>query len=164
MKLFGNKTESLFDIWSIEHFISGITIGSIICLILVTYKFEDLKGESFSQKSRTDDSYKNFHFTYLILILLISYIWEVFEFYLEAGYTGNPKITYWFQGVEFWLNRSITDPLLVAAGSLFYLKFYSTILSWSARIFSAIWLVFHIFIFPQCMYLQDSIYSFFSKN
>lgn len=165
MKIWGPKTESLFDIWSIEHFISGVTIGSILCIILVHIFHPDLKNHSYKKKKLTiKENLNGLHFHYFVLVFLIAYIWEVLEFYMEAGYTGNAKITYWFQGVEYWLNRSLTDPLMVAFGAWCTLRFYSKAVSWSARVFSVSWLTCHVFIFPNCMYLQNTIYEMYESG
>ena len=148
MKIWGNKTESLFDLWSLEHFISGLTIGTILCYIMLRY---------FSTQVQKDKVKQNPHFLfhYFTIILLIAYMWEVLEFYMEAGFTGNQKITYWFQGVEYWLNRFVTDPMMVALGAWLALKVDSKAITWSSRAFSPIWLGLHIMLFPHCMYLQN---------
>lgn len=136
--LWGLKTIAVFDSWSIEHFITGISIGAIIA----------------TQVSR--DTYelpKKFFFRYhLYKILFIAFLWETFEHYLEEGLAGA-KVEYWFQGVEFWGNRLIADPLLVALGYFLVLKYRKIALP--GRVFSAIWLVFHIFVFPHSMYLHE---------
>lgn len=165
MKIWGPKTESLFDIWSIEHFISGVTIGSILCIILVSLFHPEIKNhENKVRKKAIKDNINGLHFHYFAIVFLIAYIWEVLEFYMEAGYTGNQKITYWFQGVEFWLNRALTDPLMVALGAWCTLRFYSKTISWSARVFSATWLAFHVFVFPDCMYLQNTMYDLYVQS
>ncbi len=165
MHIWGNKTDSLFDIWSIEHFVSGVTIGSIICFFLLS-KYQNfqlnLNIEKHDDKNNSEqDIIKNplFVFNYFVIILLIAYMWEVLEFYMEAGYTNIDKVTYWFQGVEYWANRFITDPLMVLLGSWLGLKFCSKILMYSARSFSAIWVGMHVFLFPNCMYLQNIIHD-----
>lgn len=150
MKIWGNKTESLFDIWSVEHFVSGVTIGSIVYCIMLAYVFTDLSQEKMQLN-------RKFKYHYFTIILLLAYIWEVLEFYMEAGYTNNLAITYWFQGVEYWLNRAVTDPLMVALGAWCALKMNSKMAAWSARSFSGMWLALHVFVFPHCMYLQNII-------
>ena len=60
---------------------------------------------------------------------------------------------YWFQGVEFWANRLISDPLLTVIG--YYIsKKYSFFVT-PARIISLLWLLVHIFLFPHSMYLHE---------
>ena len=62
-------------------------------------------------------------------------------------------VKYWFQGVEFWPNRLIFDPLMLILGYLIVKK-YSFLVN-PARVLSLIWLLTHIFIFPHSMYLHD---------
>lgn len=141
MYIWGDKTVSLFDVWSIEHFISGITIGSLLILIFNKFKLQN----------RSD-----YKLLYYVTIFFLAYLWEVVEHYLEDG-VMNEAVTYWFQGVEFWGNRIFTDPLLVALGAYVGLKY--NFLSRYAQCFSAIWLGVHVFIFPHCMYLQHLIFN-----
>lgn len=133
MEIWGWKTISLFDVWSLEHFIGGITLGSII------FSLQKKKGDKNSFKA-------------LLIVAAIAYIWEYIEFHLEIGDSGIQAVTYWFQGVEFWANRLITDPFLVLMGA--YVSNKKTATNKPARIFSSIWLGIHIFIFPHCMVLH----------
>lgn len=142
---FGDKTIAWFDIWSIEHFLAGLSTGYLCAFFL--HRICGAEGE-FSQEYMSEN-YKS----YFPMILLVAFMWETIEFYLEAGYTNVEAITYWFQGVEFWGNRLITDPLLLLIGGIIGLK-YIKLAIWS-RIFSVIWLYFHIFEFPHSMYLHD---------
>ena len=91
----------------------------------------------------------------VVVILLIAYMWETLEHYLEANTSG--AIYVWFAGVEFWGNRLITDPLLVMCGSLFWRKYNFSVF---ARIFSLVWLTLNIFVFPDCMYIQKEYFPF----
>ena len=45
----------------------------------------------------------------------LAYLWEALEHYLEAGLAGA-AVTYWFQGVEYWPNRLLSDPLMLVIG------------------------------------------------
>ena len=92
-------------------------------------------------------------------MLFIAYFWETIEHYLETGLLGS-KVMFWFQGVEAWDNRFISDPLMLLLGYWIVKRWPKLV--WPARIFSIVWLFFHIFIFPHSMYLQDSIAKFFS--
>lgn len=139
MHLFGLKTESWFDVWSIEHFISGILLTSLLCFIWPKIK----------QPPVSDNKVPIY-----IALLTLAFLWECVEFYLEAGYSGNPRITYWFQGVEFWGNRLITDPLMMIAGAYTYLSVKRILLP--ARLFSMAWLTLHIFVFQHSMYLHTA--------
>jgi hypothetical protein len=84
-------------------------------------------------------------------VLLISYIWETIEHYLET--VGPDIIVNWLAGVEFWANRIITDSMLVFLGYLYIARNpqYITV----ARVVSFTWLFVHILIFPDSMYLHE---------
>jgi hypothetical protein len=157
--IIGPKTTAFFDIWSIEHIMVGVSIGSIA--IWHSKKklfgfFSDI-GESlaqaFQKHSKTITRFD------IITVLFYAYLWETIEHYLETGLIGD-QATYWFQGVEAWDNRFISDPLMLVVG-YFIVRRYPKLL-WPARVFSATWLLVHIFVFPHSMYLQDSIVAYFS--
>lgn len=147
--IFGLKTEALLDVWSIEHFFSGMALAVIIHFF-IDKKLPSLKTAAIPEREKT--------IVYLIIAALIAFMWESVEFYLEAGYSQVDAITHWFQGVEFWGNRIITDPLITMAGAWCGLKLPKY--TWAARAFSIIWLGVHIFVFPHSMYLQEHIFSF----
>lgn len=147
MQLFGDKTVSFLDVWSLEHFVSGISTIFIINFLCQRFLPEIYASESIPPKVRMIST--------LLCYLLGAYIWEVIEFYLEAGYTHNDRITTWFRGVEHWSNRLISDPAITTAGG--YVGYRYSKLELYARVFSVSWLLVHVFIFPDCMYLQDKI-------
>jgi hypothetical protein len=89
-------------------------------------------------------------------VLWIAFMWEAVEHYLETGLLGF-KVEYWFQGVEFWGNRLLADPLLLLFGYWIAKRYPKYVLP--ARILSAIWLVVHIFLFPDSMYLQRVLFG-----
>jgi len=140
--IWGDKTVAWFDVWSIEHFISGVTAGGLVYLIFAKTLFKD---------KQLDEVSKNI--IAFIAVMFLAYLWETAEHYMENGTTGVEAVTYWFQGVEFWGNRLITDPLLVGIGGIIGIKY--KILAWPARVFSFTWLFVHIFVFPHCMHLHD---------
>ncbi len=146
MTLWGLKTEAAFDIWSIEHIIMGISVGWLAKIITekLTCK-ENISEQLFIRIS-------------FIITLLIAYIWECFEHYLETGLAGD-VVTTWLQGVEHWSNRLIFDNLMVLCGWYIY-NTKRKVLAF-ARVFSFVWLFVHIFIFPHSMYLH---YRFSSLN
>ena len=140
MIFWGDKTIALFDVWSIEHFMTGIFIGAFI-------------------STRTNDILqrlpKNYRYRYhFYKVMAIAFFWECIEHYLEAGLLSS-VVTTWFRGVELWANRLITDPLLVLCGYCIVQRYPRITLP--ARLFSVIWLILHIFVFPDCMYLQDKL-------
>lgn len=93
----------------------------------------------------------------LIGVLFLAFAWEAVEHYLEIGLLGT-NVEFWFQGVEFWGNRLITDPLMMVGGYL--LAHHVPRIVWPARILSLIWLLVHIFVFPDSMYLHHFLPSF----
>lgn len=141
MIFWGHKTDAWFDVWSLEHFFSGLSITAITIFLIHRYILTP------------EDKIKNPHYIYLIGVLLAAYVWEAIEFYLEAGYTNIDVVTHWFQGVEFWGNRLIGDPLVTVLGGWVALNYKKMI--WPARVFSLVWLLVHIFVFPHSMYLHD---------
>lgn len=139
-EIWGWKTEAWFDVWSIEHLAMGIGIGSLAGMISHTLA----PAEALSKQLR-----KRFE---IFIVLTVSFLWEMIEHYLEAGASIDP-VTYWFQGVEFWGNRLITDQLMVVAGVMLYWRWES--LKWPVRSFSVLWLAVHIGFFPHSMYLHE---------
>lgn len=96
--LWGEKTTSIFDIWSIQHVLSGIVLGYFVLKLLkVEYSF----------------------WTYTYYILAFSILWESLELFFEVT-SFKIGILHWNQGVEYWANRLITDPLLVLTGGFLY--------------------------------------------
>lgn len=141
--LWGLKTTALLDVWSIEHVVSGISISH-----LVIKKHQSV----FSKKLITHkDGKPTAHFD-ILGVLFVAYLWETIEHYLETGLAGN-AVAYWFQGVEFWPNRIIFDPLMLVLG-YYIAKQYPTLII-PARVFTVIWLFVHIFVFPHSMYLHE---------
>lgn len=138
--LWGVKTEAAFDVWSIEHVIMGISVAWLASILLEKI----VAKEEISAPLKTKMSF--------LITLLIAYMWEVCEHYLEVGLLGT-TVEYWLQGVEHWSNRLIFDNLMVLTGWYIYQK--KNKMLWFARIFSVIWLFVHIFIFPHSMYLHE---------
>lgn len=141
--IWGLKTISIFDIWSFEHLISGISIGAIA----IKCNNKILKKHFHIDPGKRKTSYFD-----LIAVLFLAYIWETVEHYLEIGTAGN-TIKYWFQGVEYWPNRVLSDPLMTLIG--YYIARSISYLVNPARIISVLWLVLHIFVFPHSMYLHE---------
>ncbi len=84
--LWGYKTQAIFDVWSIEHFLTGISVGTFVLKsnhkslgeILITVK------DAFHPKRLEILKYKYD----LIFLMFIAYIWETLEHYLETGLGG----------------------------------------------------------------------------
>ena len=141
--IWGFKTIAFFDIWTLEHLLSGISIGALSMQINDKVFLKNLN----ISREQIKTSYFD-----LIFVLLLAYIWETAEHYLETGLAGN-LVEYWFQGVEFWANRFISDPLITVMG--YYISKKYIFLVNPARILSLLWLLIHIFIFPHSMYLHE---------
>lgn len=141
--LWGLKTAAIFDVWSIEHILSGLSVGHAVRKDNRRHLKKHYPGLFVvpSTKWRID----------LFGVLFLAYMWEAIEHYLEQGIVGE-TVKYWFQGVEFWPNRLITDPLLLVAGYMIAKKY--PVLVIPARILSVIWLFVHIFVFPHSMFLH----------
>lgn len=138
--IWGLKTEASFDVWSIEHLVMGISVGCF-----AAWATKKLVGEEkISEPLRLKISF--------IITLLIAYMWETLEHYLETGLAGN-VVEFWLQGVEHWSNRLICDNVMVISGWWIYQQKKPAV--WFARIFSFVWLFVHIFIFPHSMFLHE---------
>lgn len=147
--LWGIKTEAIFDVWTLEHLLSGISVGAG-CIV---YNKKHL-GQIFASISEKVIHPKRINFLKykydILAVLFVAFLWETIEHYLE---TSGGIIEYWFQGVEFWPNRIIADPLMLVFGYLIAKKNPSLI--WPARILSLLWILVHIFVFPHSMYLHE---------
>jgi len=149
--LWGYKTVAALDVWSLDHFLSGLAIGTMANV----YNRKTLKGfiAYVKDKLLTPREIKRIKFFYgLMIVLMVAYFWEALEHYLEAGLAGE-WLAYWLQGVEFWANRLIADPLLMALGFITVSRF--PFLFWPGRVLAFLWLVIHLFVFPHSMYLQQ---------
>lgn len=91
MEFFGDKTISLFDIWLLQHFLSGVLLGW--ALLHLPRR------------------------TVIFVALVVAYAWETLEYAAEVGLFGS-ALMQWFGGVEFILNRIIVDPLALVLGVL----------------------------------------------
>ncbi len=154
--IFGPKTFALFDIWSIEHVLSGLSIGTLVLThnkkhFHSLFKFYNHEISEASQKHRS----LIIRFD-IFLVLFAAFLWESIEHYLETGLLGS-HVEYWFQGVEMWGNRLVTDPLLLILGYFIVRKYPR--LAWPARGLSFAWLFIHIFMFPHSMYLQQILFG-----
>lgn len=140
--IWGVKTSAMMDVWTIEHILSGLSIGLIVSKQNI--KVFNKIGVDLKQITTK-------HFD-LVGVLFAAFIWETLEHYLETGLAGN-AVQYWFQGVEYWPNRLIFDPLMLIIGYLIVKKNPKLVVY--ARALSVVWLFVHIFIFPHSMYLHE---------
>lgn len=141
--IWGLKTQALMDVWTIEHLLSGVSAGHEV----KEHNRKLLKG-----KIDCVEHDRPLRYFDVVAVLFLTYAWEAVEHYLEVGVAG-PAVELWFQGVEFWPNRLIFDPLMVVVGYLIAKKYPKLV--WPARILSITWLVVHIFLFPHSMYLHE---------
>jgi len=141
--IWGLKTVAAIDIWTLEHFLSGISLG----MMVITFHSKIFLKQFNLKKEEINTGYFD-----ILAVLLLAYIWEVIEHYLELGLAGV-RVEHWLQGVEFWMNRLICDPLVTVAG--YYLARSYPILVSPARVLSLIWLLVHVFVFPHSMYLHE---------
>ena len=118
---FGDEKSSLFDLWSIQHFLAGVLIGSLFL-------------------SPKDSSIKKERWQKIIpFILFIAFGWEALEIYLEKGIIFAE-----WNSFEHWTNRIITDPLTALVGGVIG---YSKRNSWKIVIIPIIlWLALKLFL------------------
>ena len=136
--LWGHKTVAFLDVWSIEHFVAGVGLFGLARWIALR-----------AHNGLPMPQFKH----YIAYLLMIAYGWEAVEFYLETGASGVDAVTHWFQGVEHWSNRLISDPFLVLMGG--YIGYKAPKWTWFGRAFSIGWLFIHIYMFPHSMYLHE---------
>src|SRR3989338_2792728 len=147
--LWGLKTVAMFDVWTIEHLFSGLSVGNLVKKNIRKH----VKNISLIKKFESHTSVIRFD---IIGVLFLAYLWETIEHYLESGLAGG-GVEYWFQGVEFWSNRIISDPLMMIIGYFIALRYPKFIVP--ARIATGVWLFTHIFLFPNSMFLHTLFFS-----
>jgi len=137
-RLFGHKSTAIFDLWSIQYFLSGIILTGLIYLPANEPTFIDKVN-------------------YFLLICWLAYFWEFIELFMEAGYFGRQNAA-WKDGFEHWSNRFIGDPLTAILGMLVYLNFHWTI--WPALILNLTWFILNLRR-AHSMEIQNEIIQFF---
>jgi hypothetical protein len=134
--LIGHKTAAMFDLWSIAHFLSGVSLAALLPRWLAT--------RSSSRRSE------------IVLLLLVSLAWESLEHYLEEGLAGA-WLAGWFDGVEHWSNRLIGDQLMILAGFWFYQRSPGSAIRLKAA--SLAWLAVHLVMLPDSMVVNDLLFG-----
>ncbi len=134
VELIGHKSSAIFDLWSLFHILTGVAIGNIIYSAVY----------DFTEETRSSLILKTEAWT----LLLLCYCWEFVEYWLEMGKAGV-FVAYWLQGQEHWLNRLLSDPLLVLIGYMVSRRF--KIFIWPARMILAAWIWIFITILPHSM-------------
>lgn len=152
MLIWGDKTIAMFDVWSIEHLVNGIAMAGAAAFIIK----QMLKKIDMSPQTQKILSF--------FMVLTGALLWECAEHYIEAGILPGvigARVTFWFQGVEHWSNRIIGDNLTVITGWFIYYRFIynkKPNIALAAKIFTTIWMLVHIFVFPDSMYLQRLLF------
>ncbi|MFH1326067.1 MAG: hypothetical protein ABIH48_01200 [Candidatus Falkowbacteria bacterium] len=138
-KLIGHKTISVFDIWSLQHFLSGIILGRIIC-----YLAWDSSGSPQTVR------------VYLAFLFCIFW-WEFAETGMEVG-KFSKNVIIWKDGLESFTNRFIGDPMMMILGLYIYRRYRKYF--WRALAVATFWLVLNLFM-PNCMFIQEYITTLF---
>lgn len=142
---FGTEKYSMFDLWTLEHFLGGICFMYLI-------------------------NHKDFPKSAKILVgLSLMTIWEVIEYWIETDFFGGVYSTRWCSGVEHWSNRLVSDPLVFFLGALIEIK---KVVIWGIEIKKDVigrsvvavytaWYAINLFM-PHNMYVQEFFVAQFS--
>jgi hypothetical protein len=133
--LFGDKREAIFDLWSLQHFCSGILIGSLLACVI--------------------DASKTAWRKFALIVLVLALSWEATELAMESGLFGQ-AIMNWKNGYEHWTNRFVGDPLLVILGGLLTRR-YKSAWKW-ALVPASMWLIVNI-ASPNSMSIQRLLFG-----
>jgi len=133
--LIGDKSEAMFDLWSFQHFCSGILIGSLLA-------YAGVASKATWQK-------------FVLLMLVLALSWEATELAMESGLFGQAVVN-WKRGFEHWGNRFIGDPFMVTLGGLLARRFKS---AWKwVLIPASVWLIANI-ASPNSMSVQQLLFG-----
>jgi hypothetical protein len=92
--LWGLKTVAIFDVWTIEHVLSGLSVGHAV---------KKDNHRHFKKHHPKLELMRRTRFRVdLIAVLFVAYMWEtlehyLLEHYLEEGLDGQ-TVAYWFEG------------------------------------------------------------------
>jgi hypothetical protein len=129
----GDRTQAMFDLWSLQHFCGGILIGALLV------RFQPLPS-----------GWRVF----ALAVGAIALSWEAIELAMEAGVFGA-GVSRWKDGYEHWSNRLVGDPLLVVCGALVARRFAY---AWKIAMAPAsVWLLINV-ASPSSMYIQRLIF------
>ncbi len=130
----GDRSEAIFDLWSLQHFCAGILLGAIL-----------LRSKLFCFATWKEMA---------VVAALFALGWEATELAMEAGLFGE-TVAGWKDGFEHWNNRLFGDPLMVTSGALIARRFSH---AWKIVLVpAAIWLLLNI-ISPHSMYIQRLLF------
>lgn len=180
--IFGDKNTSFFDAWSIEHIITGMSLSYFFLLFKGPFSKAMKKDNELEiTKLRQENKYsseqikdiadileaKNHKMKIIhhsLVVICVAYAWEVVELYMETAHFKDYGIERffltaqgWFSGVELFLNRFFVDVFLVYLG-WFFIR-HKPVLSNIAAPISLFWLLTHIIVFKDSMFLHK--YGFY---
>ncbi len=131
--IFGDRRFAFFDLWTLQHVLSGVIVGFLILFLKNGIAFKE----------------------YLISILLVAFLWELFEVGMEHGLMGQ-VVADWKFGYEFILNRVLVDPLSVLIGGILQWHFKNFV--YVSLPLASLWLLANIFS-AHSMSIQEIIFS-----
>ena len=133
--LFGYRSEAVFDLWSIQHFVSGVFVGSVLIHLKLFSPKQLLK--------------------FVSIVFLVALLWELFELFGEIGLFGQ-AVSDWKLGYEHWANRFVGDILLAVVGSLIAYNYNAC---WKIVLLPAVvWLVLNVTA-SDSMAIQRSLFG-----
>lgn len=178
-KFFGDKNVSFFDAWSLEHIITGMSLSYFFLLFKGPFsqamERDDAaelakldKNPTYSEEQKAHiakvlkaKSQKSKIIHHSLVVIGIALAWEIVELYMETAVFNDEGIEYyflvaqeWFSGVELFLNRFFVDVLLVYLG-WFFIR-HKPVLATIAAPISLFWLLVHIFVFQDSMFLHEN--------
>jgi hypothetical protein len=134
-RLVGDRSDAIFDLWSLQHFCAGVLLGTILLRSKLIH-FPAWKELA-------------------MVVALFALSWEATELAMEAGATGH-AIAVWKGSFEHWGNRLVGDPLMVISGALIARRFSY---AWKIVLLpAAIWLVVNVSS-PNSMYIQHWLFG-----
>ncbi len=77
--LWGLKTAAMMDVWTIEHILSGVSVG---------HGVKKKNGNVFKKKFGLDGHHLITRHFDIVGVLFLAYLWEALEHYLETGLAG----------------------------------------------------------------------------
>ena len=143
-KLFGHKSDAMFDLWFFQHFACGCVAGWMVTTFI---------AENNSLRPRNT-------LMFCMCVLVAACSWEVFECMMELN-VYEPIVCKWKNGPEHWTNRFIADPGAFFLGA--FLARYRPRITISAFVFAVLWLVLNVRQ-PTCMTIQEQIFKNNASN
>ncbi len=133
--LIGDRTNSMFDIWCLGHFMFGV---------IVTGLLKHIKAIRTSQGSL------------LNWVLGVLIVWEASELSIEMGSLGD-GVQAWKHGFEHWSNRFVADPLIGLLGFAVYRRWPK--IFFPVLVFGIVWEIAQISQ-PTSITIQDWLITY----